>query len=133
MQNVDQKISKSKKRFEAGLSLPYYVVLIVLVVIPIFLMIISSFQLDRSSGIFPISFTLDHYLDFLRATSFVRAMSSSLWIAAATTVVASTGGEKEFEFFIDRRLHVISDHADGGIKRITRTHRTHDHVERIGE
>jgi len=88
MQNVDQKISKSKKRFEAGLSLPYYVVLIVLVVIPIFLMIISSFQLDRSSGIFPISFTLDHYLDFLRATSFVRAMSSSLWIAAATTVFA---------------------------------------------
>jgi len=88
MQNSNQKIAKSKKRFETGLSLPYYVVLIVLVVIPIFLMIISSFQLEQSSGIFPISFTFDHYLDFLKATSFVRAMSSSLWIAAATTFFA---------------------------------------------
>ncbi len=88
MQNTDQKIAKSKKRFETRLSLPYYIVLIVLVVIPIFLMIISSFQLDRSSGIFPVSFTFDHYLDFLKATSFVRAMSTSLWIAAATTIFA---------------------------------------------
>ena len=88
MNHVDQKIDKSKKRFEAGLSIPYYFVLIVLVVIPILLMVISSFQHDRTSGIFPISFTFDHYLDFLKATSFVRAMSTSLWIAAATTVFA---------------------------------------------
>lgn len=87
MQPVDFKKSKSKKKFEHALGFPYYFVLIVLVVIPIFLMVISSFQLDRSSGIFPISFTFAHYLDFLKATSFVRAMTSSLWIAAATTVV----------------------------------------------
>ncbi|MDO9629534.1 MAG: ABC transporter permease [Acholeplasmataceae bacterium] len=89
MQNNEIKArSKPKKKFEFYLSIPYYIVLITLVVIPIFLMIVSSFQFDNQSGIYPISFTLNHYLDFLRATSFVRAMTSSLWIAAATTVVA---------------------------------------------
>ncbi|MBU1143887.1 MAG: ABC transporter permease [Firmicutes bacterium] len=89
MQNIEIKArSKPKKKFEFYLGIPYYAVLITLVVIPIFLMIVSSFQFDNQSGIYPISFTLNHYLDFLRATSFVRAMTSSLWIAAATTVVA---------------------------------------------
>jgi spermidine/putrescine transport system permease protein len=77
-----------KKKVEFYLGIPYYLVLISLVVIPIFLMVVSSFQFDNRSGIYPISFTFNHYLDFLRATSFVRAMTSSLWIAAATTLVA---------------------------------------------
>ena len=89
MQNIEIRArSKPKKKFEFYLGIPYYAVLITLVVIPIFLMVVSSFQFDNQSGIYPISFTLNHYLDFLRATSFVRAMTSSLWIAAATTVVA---------------------------------------------
>ena len=89
MQSTDLKArTKPKKKFEFYLGIPYYVVLILLVVIPIFLMIVSSFQFDNQSGIYPISFTFNHYLDFLRATSFVRAMTSSLWIAAATTLVA---------------------------------------------
>lgn len=79
---------KPKRKLENYLGLPYYVVLIVLVVVPIFLLIVSSFQLENQSGLFPISFTLNHYMDFLRATAFVRAMTSSLWIAAATTVGA---------------------------------------------
>jgi len=89
MQNSEIRArSKPKKKFEFYLGIPYYAVLISLVVIPIFLMIVSSFQFDNQSGIYPISFTFNHYLDFLRATSFVRAMTSSLWIAAATTLVA---------------------------------------------
>ncbi len=78
---------RPKKKIEFYLGIPYYVVLIILVVIPIFLLVVSSFQYDNQSGIYPISFTLNHYLDFLRASAFVRAMTSSLWIAAATTVV----------------------------------------------
>jgi spermidine/putrescine transport system permease protein len=78
---------RPKKKLEFFLGIPYYIVLIILVVIPIFLLIVSSFQLDNQSGIYPISFTLNHYLDFLKASAFVRAMTSSLWIAAATTVV----------------------------------------------
>ncbi|HOI84549.1 MAG TPA: ABC transporter permease [Acholeplasmataceae bacterium] len=87
MQDITMRV-KPKRKLENYLGIPYYVVLIILVVVPIFLLIVSSFQLENQSGLFPISFTLNHYMDFLRATAFVRAMTSSLWIAAATTVVA---------------------------------------------
>lgn len=85
--NDTLKNPRQKRKLENYLSIPYYLVLVILVVIPIFLMIVSSFQHDNVSGIFPISFTLTHYLEFLKATAFVRAMTSSLWIALATTVV----------------------------------------------
>jgi spermidine/putrescine transport system permease protein len=88
MINFDEKArGKPKKKLEFYLGIPYFFVLISLVVIPIFLMVISSFQLENQSSIFSISFTLTHYLEFLNATAFVRAMTSSLWIAAATTLV----------------------------------------------
>ena len=87
MQTLDYKgKSKPKRKLENYLGIPYYFVLIVLVVIPIFLMIISSFQAENQSSIFSISFTFTHYEDFLKTPVFVRAMTSSLWIAAATTV-----------------------------------------------
>lgn len=85
--NDTLKSPKKKRKLENFLGIPYFIVLIVLVVIPIFLLIVSSFQHDGGSGIFPISFTLTHYLEFLKATAFVRAMTSSLWIALATTLV----------------------------------------------
>ena len=81
------KSPKPRRKLENFLSIPYYIVLAILVVIPIFLMIVSSFQYENASGIFPISFTLTHYLEFLKATAFVRAMTSSLWIALATTLI----------------------------------------------
>lgn len=86
----DPKNKKKKNGHKADiyLAIPYYIVMIVLVVIPIFLMVISSFQYDQPQNIFPIGFTLTHYLDFFKAASFVRAMTSSLWIAFATTVVS---------------------------------------------
>lgn len=79
--------TKPKKKLEHYLGIPYFIVLVSLVVIPIFLMVISSFQLDNQSSIFSISFTLTHYKDFMETPVFVRAMTSSLWIAAATTIV----------------------------------------------
>jgi len=88
MHHMDDKAKvKPKKKLEFYLGIPYFFVLITLVVIPIFLMIISSFQLENATSIFSISFTFTHYMEFLNATAFVRAMTSSLWIAAATTVV----------------------------------------------
>lgn len=78
---------KPKKRFEHFLGIPYFFVLIVLVAIPLLLMVISSFQADNASGIFPISFTFVHYMDFLRESSFVRAMTTSLWISLIATAV----------------------------------------------
>jgi len=79
---------KSIRQLEKYLSVPYFIVMIVLVVIPIFLMVISSFQHDRQTSVFPIGFTITHYMDFFKAASFVRAMTASLWIAFATTIVS---------------------------------------------
>lgn len=88
MQPHDLRVKqRTKRKLEHYLGIPYYVVLIILVVIPLFLMVISSFQLDNQSSIFSISFTFTHYRDFLETPVFVRAMTSSLWIAAATTIV----------------------------------------------
>ena len=56
--------SRKKRKLETYLGIPYYLVLVILVVIPIFLMIVSSFQNENDSGIFPINFTLNHYMDF---------------------------------------------------------------------
>lgn len=84
----DKKQKKSIRQVEKYLSIPYYIVMIVLVVIPIFLMVISSFQHDRQASVFPIGFTATHYMDFFKAASFVRAMTASLWIAFATTIVS---------------------------------------------
>lgn len=78
--------ARKKRKLETYLGIPYYLIIIVLVVIPIFLMVVSSFQTENHSGVFPINFTLNHYMDFLKATAFVRAMTSSLWIAFATTI-----------------------------------------------
>ncbi len=83
---IERKKGLPKRRFEQFLSAPYYFVIITLVVIPIFLLVISSFQVDHATGVFPISFSLNHYLDFIRVPAFVRAMTTSMWIAAATTI-----------------------------------------------
>lgn len=86
----DKKRTKRKapKKIEFYLGLPYFFVLIVFVAIPIFLMVISSFQHDNQTSVFPIGFTFAHYLDFFKTTAFVRAMTSSLWIAFAATLVS---------------------------------------------
>lgn len=81
------KRKKSKLSFDHYLGIPYYIILAVLVVIPIFLLVLSSFQSETySNTIFPFQFTLEHYIEFFSQSSFVRSMSNSIWIAFATTV-----------------------------------------------
>ncbi|MBE0700228.1 MAG: hypothetical protein IH571_00925, partial [Acholeplasmataceae bacterium] len=72
---------KTKKRLESVLGIPYYVVLIGLIVIPVAMMILYSFQTERPSGVFTISFTLEHYYSFFREIQFVRLMGESLYMA----------------------------------------------------
>ncbi len=85
-QSVTHKKSKSKLKFDQYLGIPYYIVLAVMVVIPIFLLIFASFQSDTAGTIFPFNFSFDNYASFLREQAFVRAMINSIWIALATTV-----------------------------------------------
>ncbi|QWB95551.1 ABC transporter permease [Mycoplasmatota bacterium] len=85
-QNLKGK-QKSKLKFDQYLGMPYYLILMILVVIPILLLVLSSFQSDSNqSGIFPFSFSLEHYQRFFSETAFIRSMTNSLWIALATTL-----------------------------------------------
>ena len=87
MQQIQRKKKKSKLSFDHYLVIPYYIVLAVLVVIPIFLLILSSFQTEnQSNSIFSFQFTLEHYIEFFSESAFVRSMSNSIMIAFFTTV-----------------------------------------------
>ncbi|MGE4321379.1 MAG: ABC transporter permease [Acholeplasmataceae bacterium] len=84
---MPSKKNKSKFRFDHYLGIPYYIILFILVVIPIFLLILASFQSDTTStSIFPFNFSLENYQSFLSESAFVRSMTNSLWIAFATTI-----------------------------------------------
>ncbi len=85
---LEPKRKKSNLTFDHYLGIPYYIMLVVLVVIPIFLLVFASFQSDNQSGIFPFHFTLEHYQSFLSEAGFVRSMVTSIWIAVGTTIGA---------------------------------------------
>ncbi len=88
-QNISSKSRKSKLTFDHYLGIPYYLVLLILVVIPIFLLVLASFQSEGyQSGIFPFHFTLEHYQSFLAQAEFVRSMTTSIWISVGTTIGA---------------------------------------------
>lgn len=88
-QTLNHKHKTAKQKFDLYLGIPYYIILFILVVVPIFLLILSSFQSTISNnGIFPFNFSLEHYQSFLSEAAFIRAMSSSLWIAFGTTLGA---------------------------------------------
>ncbi len=74
-------------RLERTLGIPYYVVLITLIVIPILMMALYSFQTERPSGVFTISFTLEHYISFFQEGLFVRLMIESLYLAFLATAL----------------------------------------------
>lgn len=74
-------------RLERTLGIPYYVVLVSLIVIPILMMALYSFQTERPSGVFTISFTLEHYVSFFQEGLFVRLMIESLYLAFLATLL----------------------------------------------
>ncbi len=79
--------SKTTHKLERYLGIPYYIVMTILVVIPILLLVLSSFQTETISGLFPFTFSFDHYFEFFSTPSFVRSMATSLWIAFGTTIL----------------------------------------------
>ncbi len=87
MQQTMKSRNKSRNQFEHYFAIPYYVVMAILVVIPIFLLILASFQSETAGGLFPFTFSFSHYNEFFSTTSFVRSMSTSLWIAFGTTIL----------------------------------------------
>ena len=82
--------TKSKRQwtFEGFLGIPYQSLIAILIIIPIFLMLIYSFQSRESSQTFTLIFTLDNYLRFINEPIFVGLMAESIGLAFIATIVS---------------------------------------------
>jgi spermidine/putrescine transport system permease protein len=87
---ISRPKAKSKKRwtFEGFLGIPYQALIIVLIMIPIFLMLLYSFQSRETSQTFTLIFTLDNYLRFINEPIFVGLMAESIGLAFVATLVS---------------------------------------------
>ena len=77
-----------KWTFEGFLGFPYQAVIGILILIPIILMLIYSFQSRASSQTFTLIFTLDNYLRFINEPIFVSLMAESIGLAFVATVIS---------------------------------------------
>lgn len=86
-----KKKNKNKKKNNISLvsflGIPFYVITIGLVVIPLVLLVLYAFQANDESNVFFINFTLNNFTNFFKEGSFVKTMFESLYIAAISTVV----------------------------------------------
>ncbi len=80
--------SKRKWTFEGFLGIPYQAVILILIVIPILLMLIYSFQSRTTSQTFTLIFTLDNYLRFVNEPIFVGLMAESIGLAFVATLIS---------------------------------------------
>ena len=80
--------TKRQWTFEGFLGVPYQAVIVVLILIPIILMLIYSFQSRASSQTFTLIFTLDNYLKFINEPIFVRLMVESIGLAFVATLIS---------------------------------------------
>jgi len=80
--------TKYKWTFEGFLGVPYQAVIGILILIPIILMLIYSFQSRASSQTFTLIFTLDNYLRFINEPIFVSLMAESIGLAFVATVIS---------------------------------------------
>jgi spermidine/putrescine transport system permease protein len=69
------------------LGIPYYAVLIILIIIPIMMMVLYSIQAEQPTGVFVIRFTLEHYQRFLSETQFINLGLQSLYLAGYATLI----------------------------------------------
>jgi spermidine/putrescine transport system permease protein len=80
--------TKRQWTFEGFLGVPYQAVIVVLILIPIILMLIYSFQSRASSQTFTLIFTLDNYLRFINEPIFVSLMAESIGLAFVATSIS---------------------------------------------
>ncbi|CCV64655.1 Spermidine/putrescine ABC superfamily ATP binding cassette transporter, permease protein [Alteracholeplasma palmae J233] len=77
---------KDKLTLEKAIGLPYYIILIGLVLIPVIVMVFYSVQ-ESASGLFSSRFTLSHYASFLSKVDFINVMINSIWLAVLATII----------------------------------------------
>jgi len=78
---------KTKLSLEHFLGLPYQAVIGLLIIVPLILMLVYSFQAKTGSAVFSLVFTLDNYLRFFNEPIFVNLMAESILLAFGATII----------------------------------------------
>ncbi|VEU82172.1 ABC transporter permease [Acholeplasma hippikon] len=81
-----QNVKKKKISFNSFLGIPYYLVLAILVILPLFIMLLYAFTSNNSS-IFNIQFTLNNFIKFFSTRDYVGIMFESIWLAIRSTFI----------------------------------------------
>ncbi len=78
---------KTKLSLELILGIPYQTVIVALIIVPLLLMLVYSFQAKSTSAVFSLVFTFDNYLRFFSEQIFVRLMAESIGLAFGATII----------------------------------------------
>lgn len=92
------------------LGLPYWIILLFLIIIPLIMMVLYSFQKPVSSNVFTIIFSFDNYSNFLSTGVFVAKLFESIYVALLVTLTCFVIGYP-LALFISRqnfKLQVLS-------------------------
>lgn len=87
--NLIRKKGKTKKtsiKFDQVLGIPYYIILLLLIVLPIFLLVVYSFLAENDA--FQLTFSFNHYINFFKEPLFIKSMGRSLGIAFIATAIS---------------------------------------------
>lgn len=77
--------NKKENKFYKFLYLPYFIILILFILIPIFIIFLYSIQESNKNSLFNISFTLKYYKDFYTTKVFIYVLFRSILIAIIST------------------------------------------------
>lgn len=69
------------------LSLPYFIIIISLVIVPIFIIVFDSFQQYKEQNLVPMGFTTEYYQNFYKNLNFIYVLLRSISIAVIATVL----------------------------------------------
>lgn len=69
------------------MSIPYFILLFLFILVPILLMVVYSFKKDPDQSIFQINFTFNNYTTFFSENAFLKTMGESIYIAVLTTLI----------------------------------------------
>ncbi len=80
------KVKDPKKlNYEFFLGIPFYVLIVILVLIPIGMMLLYAFT-RNSGGIIPIQFTFDNFKEFFIQPTFISSMAESIYLSLVSSV-----------------------------------------------
>lgn len=98
------KRNRAKKVFNLNrlLASPYYLILLALIIIPMLLMLLYSFQEQASTGLLYTKFSFVHYSNYLSNVQVLRATFKSIYLAFYATLITLIIGYP-LAYFISQR------------------------------